>query len=236
MVFVTREQIGAVLEACPDAEWRLLVALARYGGLRVPSEALALKWEDIDWSRDRFRVPSPKTEHHEGKDHRWVPIFPELLPSLRDARELALPGDPYCITRYRDPKVNLRTQFQRIIRRAGVEPWAKLWQNLRSTRQTELADLFPAHVTSAWIGNSVVIAKEHYLQVTDEHFEKALHSALQNPVQSAPEQASTLAQTQSGNEAESAFCARGQANAARCASTGRQKVGVTGLEPVTSAV
>ncbi len=133
-----------------------------------------------------------------------------------DASELAEPGEPYCITRYRDPKVNLRTQFQRIIRRAGLEPWAKLLQNLRSTRQTELADLFPAHVTSAWIGNSVIIAKEHYLQVTDEHFEKALH----NPVQSAPEQASTEAQTQSGDNAESAFCACGQGNAAQCSAPG----------------
>ena len=28
--FVTREQIQKVLEACPDNEWRLIVALARF--------------------------------------------------------------------------------------------------------------------------------------------------------------------------------------------------------------
>ena len=73
--------------------------------------------------------------------------------------------------------VNLRTRLQWIIKRAGLKPWPKLWQNLRSTRETELADQFPAHVAAAWIGNSVAVAVKHYLQVTDEHFEKAAQNA-----------------------------------------------------------
>ena len=63
---------------------------------------------------------------------------------------------------------------------AVQQPWSKLWQNLRSTRETELADQFPAHVAAAWIGNSVAVAVKHYLQVTDEHFEKAVQKAVQN--------------------------------------------------------
>ena len=45
--------------------------------------------------------------------------------------------------------------------------------NLRATRQTELTEVFPAHVVSAWLGNSERIAAQHYLQVLDSHFEKA---------------------------------------------------------------
>ncbi|MGB7156829.1 MAG: hypothetical protein WBD40_02105 [Tepidisphaeraceae bacterium] len=56
------------------------------------------------------------------------------------------------ITRYRDPASNLRTQFLRILDAAGVAPWPKLFQNLRSTRQTELTEEFPAHVVCAWLG------------------------------------------------------------------------------------
>jgi integrase len=183
--FVSREASTKVLEACPDAEWRLLFALARYGGLRVPSEVLRLKWSDIDWERNRFIVTSPKTEHHDGKGQRVVPIFPELKPYLIEAFSQAKDGAVFCITRYRDPSVNLRTQLQKFIRRAGLAPWPKLWQNLRSTRETELADQFPAHVASAWIGNSVQVATKHYLQITDDHFKQAVASgaALQNPVQ-----------------------------------------------------
>ena len=50
------------------------------------------------------------------------------------------------ITRYRSAAQNLRTTFEKIIRRAGLEPWPKLFQNLRSTRETELAETFPIHV------------------------------------------------------------------------------------------
>ena len=39
--FVGRWKIK-VIEACPDGQWRLLFTLARYGGLRCPSEILAL--------------------------------------------------------------------------------------------------------------------------------------------------------------------------------------------------
>ena len=37
------------------------------------------------------------------------------------------------------------------------------------------------HVVCRWIGNSQPIAAKHYLQVTDDHFEKALRNALQQP-------------------------------------------------------
>ena len=61
----------------------------------------------------------------------------------------------------------------RIIRKAGIEPWPKLFQNLRSTRETELAEQYPLHVVCAWIGNSQPVAAKHYLQVTEGHFRQA---------------------------------------------------------------
>ena len=91
------------------------------------------------------------------------------------------PGAEFCISRYRDSAVNLRTQLQRIIRRADLEPWPKLWQNLRSTRETELADQCPAHVASTWIGNSVSVATKHYLKMTEDHFKQAAQNAAQEP-------------------------------------------------------
>ena len=84
--YVTREQIQVIIDAAPDAEWRLIIALCRYGGLRCPSEVLKLRWRDIHWKSGRFTVHSPKTEHH-GKDCRDVPLFPELLPYLEDVFE-----------------------------------------------------------------------------------------------------------------------------------------------------
>jgi integrase len=173
--FITREEAEKVLAACPDAQWRLLFALSRFGGLRCPSEHCGLRWGDVDWERGRITVTSPKTEAHEGGESRQIPIFPELRPYLEEAWEQAeFPsGTEFVITRYRDVNSNLRTSLQRIIRRAGLTPWPKLWQNLRSTRETELAESFPIHVVCAWIGNSQKVAAKHYLQVRDTDFEKA---------------------------------------------------------------
>ena len=67
--------------------------------------------------------------------------------------------------------------MQRIIRRAGLTPWPKLFQNLRSTRETELAEEFPTHVVCDWIGNSQAVAAKHYLQTTDEHVARAAQKA-----------------------------------------------------------
>ena len=76
-------------------------------------------------------------------------MFPELRTYLEECFDLAEPGSEFVVTRCRNTNANLRTQLLRIIRRAGVQPWPKLFQNLRGTRETELADDFPIHVVCA---------------------------------------------------------------------------------------
>lgn len=175
--YVPVESIRSVIAEAPDAEWRLLIALSRFAGLRCPSEHLALTWADVLWDRGRLVVPSPKTEHLEGRGSRVVPLFPELEPYLREAFDLAKPGARWVISRWRNPAKNLRTAFLKMIRRAGLEPWPRLFHNLRASCQTDLANRFPAHVVCAWMGNSATIAREHYLQVTEEHFRAACATA-----------------------------------------------------------
>lgn len=174
--FVTLDEARAVLDACPDHEWRLLFALSRFGGLRCPSEHLALRWADVDWERDRLTVRSPKTEAHAGKAERTIPLFPELREHLLLAFDRAEPGAEFVITRYRQRNCNLRTQLERIIKRAGLEPWPRLFHNLRASRQTELAATFPGHVVCSWLGNSERVASEHYLSLLDSDFARAIET------------------------------------------------------------
>ena len=82
------------------------------------------------------------------------------------------------ITRYRDTNANLRTQLLRIIAKAGLKPWPKLFQNLRASRATELAAEHPAHVAADWLGHSTTIADKHYWQVTDADFDRAIAAAV----------------------------------------------------------
>jgi hypothetical protein len=81
-----------------------------------------------------------------------------------------------------------RTQSERIIRRAGLEPWPRLLHNLRASKGTELARRFPVHVVASWLGNTPRIARRHYLQVTEADFAKTVQlgdnsaSAVRNPM------------------------------------------------------
>lgn len=195
--FVDRAAFKLALGTCPDHEWKLLLALARYGGLRTPSEPLALEWADVNWERERFRVIAPKTEHQDGGE-RWVPLFPELRPFLEEAFERAAPGAVHVVTRWRDTTRNLRTGLLRILRRAGLKHWPRLYQNLRSSRETELAETFPIHVVAEWLGNSPKTALAHYTQVTEDHFKKAV----QNPVQQVAETARNDRQAKERNGRE----------------------------------
>lgn len=148
--FVTRATVEKLLKACPDAQWRLIVALARYGGLRCPSEHLALTWGDVDLDEGTMAVTSPMTERHDGQAIRVVPIFPELRPYL----EAAFEGDDsqHVITRYRNATANLRTELLRIIKRAKLKPWQKPFENLRASCRVELKKQFPSHMVAEWLG------------------------------------------------------------------------------------
>ncbi len=188
--FVTREQAEAVISACPDHEFRLLVALARYAGLRIPSEARALRWQDIDWQRERFTVNAEKTEHHAHGGVRVVPIFPELRPHLLEAYERAEEGAEYVVPRLRPEPggaaKNVCTQIGRIIKRAGVKAWKKPWQNMRASCETDLAGRYPLHVVTAWCGHTPKVAMGFYLQVRDDDYTEAVQKAVHETVQNRP--------------------------------------------------
>ena len=170
--FVTREAIEAILAACPDAEWRLVIGLARYAGIRCPSEMVRLTWADIDWGRGMLTVRPTKTEHH-GEQHavRHVPICPRLRELLAESFDRATAGDVRVVPRVADGQINLRTTFRRLIERAGLQPWPRLFQNLRSSCETEWCERHPIASVTRWLGNSPTIALKHYIQARDVHFE-----------------------------------------------------------------
>ena len=126
----------------------------------------------------------------------------------------------------------IRPRMLEIIWSAGLKEWPKLFQNMRSTRQTELEETFPRHVVCAWIGNSEPVAAKHYLQVTDEHFEQAVQNPVQHPAAaSRNEQQAGWVDAVSPDECEAM-----RRGAALYESAETSRLGDTGLEPVTSRV
>ena len=63
--------------------------------------------------------------------------------------------------------------FTRLLRRAGVSGWPRLFHSMQASRQTELQREFPIHVVCSWLGNSPRIAQQSYLLVTEGDFAKA---------------------------------------------------------------
>ena len=180
---ISLEMTERILNAA-NPKYRLIVALARYAGLRIPSELIGLRWSEVAWSENRFIVHSPKTEHC-GKFSRIVPIFRELLPYLLDARELA-PDDDDRIFPDIHENSNLRTETLRVLKRSGVGEIPRFFQNCRSSRQTELEAEFPLHVVCSWLGNSERTARKHYLKTRECHFEKAAGAGVSQGVQKIP--------------------------------------------------
>lgn len=176
--FLKRSDADRIIEACPDAEWRLLVSLWRYAGLRK-MEVFQLTWGDVLWNQGKMRVQISKTKHHEGKDIRYVPLR-DIRQYLRETFEAqlpagasSLPAEQKIISRFSESNSNLDKPFKTILHRAGLIPWPKVFQNLRASCETEwLNEGHPAHVVAAWIGHSVKVQRESYAQITDGHFER----------------------------------------------------------------
>jgi integrase len=178
--YVTLAATQQLIEAA-DPDWQLIIALVRYAGLRCPSEVLSLELCNIDWERGRMTVTSPKNECH-GRPTRQVPLFKELRPYLEAAWDAAPDGAVYVLPeRYRNAankptgwrNCNLRTQFERIVERAGLEKWPRLFHAMRSSCESDLVKRHPLHIAARWLGNSPRIAEKHYLITSNADFDEA---------------------------------------------------------------
>lgn len=85
----------------------------------------------------------------------------------------------------------MRTTLLKVIRRAKVNPWSRLWHSLRSSCESDLARSFPLAVVAKWLGNTPSVALRHYVDPTDASFTDAGNwtppgaaTAVQNAVQS----------------------------------------------------
>ena len=184
-------------------------------------------------------------------------MFSELQPLFQDAFDIAKPGAVYCVARYRGNGSNLRTNMNRIIKRAGLEPWPKTFQNLRSTRETELFKLTGnVKAVCTWIGNSPDVALKHYAQITEADEREAVKLSVlstgkkrvqnpvhvvQNPVQIAAGLSRKVMHGVKGDTPENLrFCGNNPEKTKACNSmrdTGfSHSIGPLGLEPRTQGL
>lgn len=172
---ITMEEYGKLLDACPNQEWRVIIALARIGGLRCPSELKDLRWRDVNWEQDRFLVHASKTECHAGKEERIVPLFHELRAELdRYFLSDATERNEFVIQNWQGSRWVLHTGIQQIACNAGLGTLVRPFDNMRMSRSNEVLRRFGEVKESLWIGHSAKVMKNHYFSMSDTDFAEAV--------------------------------------------------------------
>ena len=172
--FVTREIYHEIIENTVDVSFRAIIALARIGGLRSPSEIKPLTWDAVDWKKRRLRVTSPKTKRFKDKGERTIPLFPELGEQIEQLWEVAKEGEPRMFPSDTISSAGLNSKLQSVLRACGIPLWPKPFINMRASRDSELLEQYPIHVVATWMGHSARIALKHYAQVQEVHWDAAV--------------------------------------------------------------
>ena len=158
---LTDEELERLLSKIPE-RWRLLVRLLGETGLRI-SEALALRWSDVDLGQHRIeirrrlyrgRIGPPKSAY----GRRTVPVSADLARDLwaaRGASRAPLDGDPVfaSATGTHMNAANLARRVLKPAAEAAAVDWAS-WHTLRHTCATRLFRAgLNAKQVQVWMGH-----------------------------------------------------------------------------------
>ena len=173
--YVDRATMEKILDACPDRQWRCFFSLLRFAGLRR-GEALGLMWQDVRFdakvNKLLINIAGRQDTKHQA---RAVPIELARSPTglieiLQRAFTEAPAGELYVCRGLAGGPGNVNTRGAKIVSAAGVPTYRKIFQTLRRNCESDWALRYPQHAVSDWIGHSIEVSEEHYLQVEDDLF------------------------------------------------------------------
>lgn len=181
---VSLDDFEKVVAAASSDRWRAMFGLCRLAGLRTGA-ALTLPWAGqatdshgkrhwigVDWDRRRICVVG---KHKRTRRYREVPVCQRLLDILLAAFENAKDGQ-VTVTGFSGN--NVVRDGNRIVRVAGLEPWPKLYQAMRSSCENDWKSAGYAEPTyCAWAGHSPTVSRKHYVAPTDAEFDAVTNAA-----------------------------------------------------------
>ena len=183
-LYVSEDYVLRAMDYAPTWEWKLIISLWRFGGLRR-NEPLLLKWTDVLWDKQLIRVRSSKK-----KDERLVPIFPEISEPLSRCFDAAEPGEEWVVVRacpkqYRTgprtggmKSANLVTVFDDIVTKAGLPTIPMVGNNLRASAVKDLySGKYPElrgriDLIGKIFGHSPQVAMTYYKRFTMDDFKE----------------------------------------------------------------
>lgn len=172
--YITLDAAELILDRLPDQLWRTIFTFARFGGVRIPSEILTLKWTAIDWHNHRITITSPKGRNYAHRATRVIPMVPMLKDALTALHSLAPEGAVWVCDRYRSTSSSqFRKPLLQAIEKAALEAWPKLYVNLRASCRTDMLKKFEPHIVDDWLGHDGAVGSKHYDRITEADFAKA---------------------------------------------------------------
>lgn len=156
------DEIERIMAACRKPGLRLLIALCYYAGLRK-HEALALRWDHIDFDRRRLSVYPPGGRVSSKHRYRDVRLDRRLEVILTEALRV---GERVC---QQVTGARAWLDLQEAVSDAGVGGDVS-FQLMRSSRENHWMGDFPPNVVTAWLGHSAQVAARHYRGVPDRYY------------------------------------------------------------------
>ena len=154
--------VESIMRNCRKPGLRMLIALCYYAGLRK-SEAVALRWEHVDFERNRIIVYPPhgrvSTKHRYREvrlDKRLEAILTEVLRVSETVCGRVTGGRAWL-------------DLQVAVHSAGIAGDVS-FQLMRSSRENHWMADYPPNVVTAWMGHSAQVAAKHYRGVPDRYY------------------------------------------------------------------
>jgi len=153
-----------------------LLALARLAGLRR-SEALRIQWTDIDLDERRLTVQNTradgvKTTKSRRRDVPICPVLHEMLSEWWIQATDELDIDPQVCTGLTNS--NAHRKATRALIHSGIGAHKRLLHTLRKNFGTDMVALgHPIPAVADWLGNSIDVARKHYVRTESGEFRQA---------------------------------------------------------------
>ncbi len=166
---VPEDEVMKVID-CPACtpEDKMLFALVRFGGLRIPSEIQELRWSDVQIDQGLIHVHAIKTRRY-GKTTRCLPLDSRLGVILKANKPQGATGEDYVLPTLRSHSA-LGVRCRRLCRKAGVTAWDKFFNSLRKSWASEMTKVHAPADVAGWLGNSTPVLVKHYLRQHGEAY------------------------------------------------------------------
>lgn len=150
-------------------EQTVVLALARYAGIRMQSELSNLRWGHVSFDDEIPSILIHSSKNRHKYPTRTVPMHFGLQSILLRCRPSGFGSDDFVVAResYRQKGgTACASWLKKLVRRAGIQQWPGIWQSFRVSCEHDMRDIEGVNQRQVdhWIGHSEKTYTKHYFK------------------------------------------------------------------------